>query len=265
MRTILEQITLIKKNKKIGLMTHVVAGYPTMRDTEAIVVDMELAGADFVEIQIPFSDPLADGETIMRANDVALTHGVTTQDVFDLVERLRSKVRIPLLLMGYYNSVYQYGVEKFCSRAKKVGIQGLIIPDIPIDEEQNERFIASCQKYKLVTIRVLSPTSTIERIKLNMAVASGFVYCTAVAGTTGGDNVVDVKTRKLLGNVRSVSTLPIAVGFGISKPSHIKSLIGVADIAVVGSAIIRLIEKKGVGEIEKYVASLVEPTITGTI
>lgn len=265
MRTIEEQMTIIRKTKKIGLMTHVVAGYPSMVETESIVVAMERGGADFIEIQIPFSDPLADGETIMRANDIALTGGVVIEDVFNLMSRLTKKVQIPLLFMGYYNSAHHYGVERFCKRASEAGAQGLIVPDVPVDEEGYEHFIRLCKQYELATIRVLSPTSTTERIKLNMKAASGFVYCTAVAGTTGGGSVINAETKSLLKKVKSMSDLPVAVGFGISTHQHVASLIGLADIAVVGSAVIRIVEEKGVGPVEEYVQSLVAPTITGTI
>jgi tryptophan synthase alpha chain len=258
MRTIEEQMSIIKKTKKIGLMTHVVAGFPTLADTEKIVRAMERGGADFVEIQIPFSDPLADGETIMRANDVALSSGVVIEDVLGLMDRLTKKVQIPLLFMGYYNSVHHYGVEQFCKRASEVGAQGLIVPDVPVDEEGYEHFIQSCKAMNLENIRVLSPTSTEERIVLNMKVASGFVYCTAVAGTTGGKSVVNDQTMSLLKTVKSMSDLPVAVGFGISEPRHVASLVGLADIAVVGSAIIKLIEQSGVRAVEQYVRSLVD-------
>jgi tryptophan synthase alpha chain len=178
---------------------------------------------------------------------------------------LTKQVQVSLLFMGYYNSIYHYGLERFCKRASEVGAQGLIIPDVPVDEEEHEHFIRLCNRYSLDTIRVLSPTSTSERIKLNAKVASGFIYCTAIAGTTGGKSIVDVQTQLLLKKVRRSSKLPVAVGFGISQPQHVASLIGLADIAVVGSGVIRLVEEKGVGAVEEYIQSLVAPTITGTI
>jgi tryptophan synthase alpha chain len=265
MRTIAEQMRIVRQTKQIGLMAHVVAGYPSMAETEQIVEAMERGGADFVEIQIPFSDPLADGETIMNANDVALTNQIRIEDVFQLMDRLTKKVQIPLLFMGYYNSVHHYGVERFCKRASEVGAQGLIIPDVPVDEEGYERFTHFCKVANLANIRVLSPTSTKQRIRLNTKVASGFVYCTAVAGTTGGKSVMNDQTKSLLKAVKSTSDVPLAVGFGISEPEHVMSLVGYADIAVVGSAVIRVIEEKGVQGVESYVRSLVLPTITGTI
>lgn len=265
MKTIEEQMGIIRKTKKIGLMTHVVAGYPTMAETENIVMAMERGGADFVEIQIPFSDPVADGEIIMKANDISLANQAQIEDVFQLMYRLSKIVEIPLLFMGYYNTVHHYGVERFCKRASEVGAQGLIIPDVPIDEEEYEHFIKFCKLTNLANIRVLSPTSTDDRIEMNMKIASGFVYCTAVAGTTGGKSVINTQTKSLLKTVKSMSDLPIAVGFGISEPKHVMSLVGYADIAVVGSAIIKVIEEKGVHAVEEYVKLLVLPTITGTI
>lgn len=170
MKTINDQLALIKAKKNIGLMTHVVIGYPTLQDTKKIVQSMAESGVDFIELQIPFSDPLADGPTIMKANDRALANGVTSTDCFAVMKELSTSVDIPLLFMGYYQSVFHIGVEEFCRRAKEAGAQGLIIPDIPIDEEEAEGFIAACEKYGLHHIRLLSPTSSEARIKLNATV-----------------------------------------------------------------------------------------------
>lgn len=258
MRSITEQLTLIRQTKKIGLMTHVVAGYPSLQETEKLVLEMEKAGVDFIEIQIPFSDPIADGPTIMRANDRALANKVTTIDTLQLMQRLVKKVQIPLLFMGYYNSLLHYGTKIFCRDAQKAGAQGLIIPDMPIDEEEHEHFIAHCSKYDLAPIRVLSPTSTDERIAANIEVAQGFIYCTAVSGTTGIRNTLDTQTYQFLKKMKQVTDLPLAVGFGISKPEHIQALIGLADIAVVGSAVIQEIETNGVRGVQGYIESLTQ-------
>lgn len=258
MRSVAEQIKLIKKNKKIGVMTHVVAGYPTLKETEQLVLQMEEVGVDMVEIQIPFSDPIADGPTIMKANDKALEDNITINDALQLMQRLSRKVKIPLLFMGYYNSLFHYGTEKFCKNAEKAGARGLIIPDLPLDEEEHEHFIHYCQRYHLLPIRVLSPTSTDERIAANLKFAQGFVYCTAVSGTTGARNKLDSQTQQFLDRMKQSTDIPLAVGFGISQPEHIKVLIGLADIAVVGSAVIQKMEQKGIQGVKGYVESLVD-------
>ena len=239
-------------------MTHVVAGYPSIAGTVQLVKVMEKVGVDFIEIQIPFSDPIADGPLIMKANDIALMNGMNTEKAFVLVEQLSKKVKIPLLIMGYYNTVFQYGVKKFCEKARKVGARAVIIPDIPVDEEEKEHFIRYCNRCKCPAIRVLSPTSTDERIAINLQVASEFVYCTAVAGTTGVRNELNQNTQNFLKRIKTHTDLPLAVGFGISKPEHVKMLVGYADIAVVGSAVIQIIEEKGIDAVGNYLRSLLE-------
>jgi tryptophan synthase alpha chain len=256
MKTIDAQLAHIKKTKKIGLMTHVVIGFPSVEATIQLVKEMAASGVDFIELQIPFSDPLADGPTIMHANDIALAGGITREDCFRVMEELSAAVDIPLLFMGYYQTVFRTGVEEFCRRARAAGAQGLIIPDIPIDEEGYEHFLRACKKHKLCPVRLFSPTSTEERIKLNAAVQSGFVYCTSRSGTTGANNEIDPSLVEYLNTVRKYIHVPIAVGFGISKPEHVAALVGQADIAVVGSAVIDLIEKQGVAAVPQYIKHL---------
>ncbi len=258
MRSITQQMKFIQQSKKIGLMTHVVAGYPTLQETIKLVIAMERAGVDIVEVQIPFSDPIADGPTIMKANDTALANNVTIQDTLLLIQQLSKQVHIPLLLMGYYNSLIHYEVKQFCQDAQQAGAQGLIIPDIPIDEEEYEHFLQYCSLYHLAPIRVLSPTSTDERIQANLKVAKGFLYCTAISGTTGTRSTVDRQTQQFLRKMKQLTNIPLAVGFGISDPSHVKDLIGFADIAVVGSAVIQQIEKSGIQGVEEYLEKFVE-------
>lgn len=256
MITVKQQLAQIKAHKKIGLMTHVVVGFPSLAATVQIVKDMAAAGVDFIELQIPFSDPLADGPTIMHANDVALAQGVTLSDCFKVMKSLSQQVEIPLLFMGYYQSVFHVGADTFCQRAAQAGAQGLIIPDMPIDEESFEHFIAACKKHTLHHIRLLSPTSTEERMKLNAKVQNGFVYCTSRSGTTGANNELDPAVMKYLQTVKKYIKVPLALGFGISKPEHIAALVGKVDLAVVGSAVIELIDKQGVGAITGYIRKL---------
>ena len=228
-----EQLRKIKEEKRMGLMTHVVVGYPSLSDTVKLVKIMAESGVDFVELQIPFSDPLADGLVIMRACEESLANGTKVRDAFRIMEELSSKVKIPLLFMGYYNTVFCYGVKKFCIDAKKAGAAGLIIPDIPLEEERKEHFLESAKKCLLPVIRVVSPVSTVDRLKKNARVAQGFVFCSARQGVTGVREMLDPNLAGYLKTVRQYIEKPLAVGFGISKPEHIRAVKPYADIVVV--------------------------------
>ena len=248
----------IKNVNKIGLMTHVVIGYPTLEITINIVKTMAEKGVDFVELQIPFSDPLADGPTIMRASERSLENGTKVKDAFKAMEYLSSHVSIPLLFMAYYNTVFKYGVEKFCRDSQSTGASGLIVPDMSIDEENEEHFLASCRKYKLHNIQVISPVSTDDRLKKNSAVANGFIYCTARQGITGASDQLDPNLTSYLQRLRKYFSIPIAVGFGISKKEHIKMLAPIVDIAVVGSAIIDIIHSSRRDNLERKISDFLD-------
>jgi tryptophan synthase alpha chain len=243
MNKIDQKLLEIKHTKEIGLMTHVVVGYPSVRETITLIKAMVDAGADFVELQIPFSDPLADGSTIMRACEESLANGTKVKDAFAVMKKLSSEVSIPLLFMSYYNIIFRYGTLKFCHDAKRAGASGLIVPDMPVDEESQEHFYASAKKFGLIVIHVVSPASTPSRLKKNAAIANGFVYCTARQGITGAKKDLDPAIRTYLHKVKKYFSIPVAVGFGISTKEHVKSLRNEADIAIVGSAVIDIIQK----------------------
>lgn len=243
MNNIDKQLVQIKMGKRIGLMTHVVVGYPSLEETVNLVKLMEKVGVDFVELQIPFSDPLADGPTIMKACEAALKNGVKVKDAFKISTELSKQVSIPLLFMAYYNTVFKYGTQKFCRDAKKVGISGLIVPDMPIEEEDQEHFMRYVEEAGLHHIRVISPASTDDRLQKNSGIANGFVYFTARQGITGAKNTLDPKLISNLKKVKKMFKVPVAVGFGISKKAHIQAIEQYADIAIVGSAIIDIINK----------------------
>lgn len=254
MNKINTQLKKIAQDKRMGLMTHVVLGYPTLDATERIVKTMSESGADFIELQIPFSDPLADGPSIMRACEMSLENGTKVADAFTMMKSLSSHIDQPLLFMGYYNTVFKYGVEKFCKDAQHAGASGLIIPDMAIDEEGEEHFMSYCKKYNLYNIHVISPASTEERLKKNAQVAEGFIYCTARQGTTGVQDQLAPELAMYLEKVKRYFTLPIAVGFGISKKEHLQALVPHADIAVVGSAIIDTISHSTKESYEKDIS-----------
>ena len=256
--TVLEKkLQELKSKGRIGLMTHVVVGYPTLDDTVNLVKIMAREGIDIVELQIPFSDPLADGSTIMKACEKALENGTRVKDAFNIMRELSQQVSIPLLFMAYYNTVFKYGTEKFCQDAKNVGVSALIVPDMPIEEEENEHFMRYYKTYGLNHIRVVSPASTDERLVKNARVAGGFVYATARQGITGVRESLDPKIVSYLKKLKKYFSISIAVGFGISKKEHIAVLAPHADIAVVGSKLIDVINKSKKLDLERNVKSFI--------
>lgn len=248
----------IKKTKKIGLMTHLVVGYPTLEKTAELAKLMAQKGADIIELQIPFSDPLADGPTIMRACKKSLDNGTKVKDAFKLMHSLSSQIDIPFLFMTYFNIVFRYSVEKFCQDAKAVGASGLIVPDMPIDQETQEHFFYFCRKYRLHNIQVVSPVSTDVRLEKNAQIASGFIYCAARQGVTGAKSKLDPKLGLYLEKVKQFFTIPVASGFGIAKRKHIGKLASYADIAVVGSAIIDVVSRSNSKNFKANVESFLD-------
>ncbi len=257
MNKLQEKLKEIIVQKKLGLMTHVVVGYPSLEKTISIVRTMEHSGVDMVELQIPFSDPLADGPTIMRASEAALSSGIKVKDAFIVAKKLSQEVSIPLLFMAYYNTLFRYGTQKFCKDAAEAGISGVIVPDMPLEEEECEHFMQLCKRYNLFAIRVVSPASTNERLIKNANVAKGFVYVTARQGITGAKDALSPHLTSFLKRVRQHFSLPLAVGFGISQKAHMNALRGSADIAVIGSAIIDVINNSKENEMEKNVSSFI--------
>lgn len=258
MNKIDEKMYQLKEKGRIGLMSHVVVGYPSLDATVRLVRLMGESGVDMVELQIPFSDPLADGPTIMRACEEALSSGVKVRDAFTLMHQLVREVSIPLLFMAYYNTVFRYGTKAFVRDAQRAGAAGVIVPDIPLDEEHEEHFMTACNQFDIPHIRVISPSATNERLKKNAKVAKGFVYCTARQGITGARETLDPTLATFLKRVRSFFAIPIAVGFGISKKEHLRSIEPYADIAVVGSAIIDIINRSSKKNMEREVASFLK-------
>ena len=226
---------------KTDLMTHVVVGYPSLQETEDLILLMDKVGVNYIELQIPFSDPLADGPTIMKACEKSLENGTKVADAFSLAKKVAAKIKTPLLFMAYFNTVFNYGIEKFCEDSKKAGISGLIVPDFPLEEEETEHFNEILKKHELLNIKVLSPASNEDRIKMNAEVGTGFVYCTARQGITGTEKGFDSSVINYLKTVKKHFSIPVALGFGISKKEHVRKMEGLADMAVVGSAILDII------------------------
>ena len=223
------------------IMPFVTAGYPTPERSEEWLLGMVRGGADLIEIGVPFSDPLADGPTVQRTSQVALQHGVTLADAVAMVKRLREQhsVSVPILLMGYFNPMLQYGLEALARNSAAAGVDGYIVPDLPAEE--SDELLAACRRHGLDLVFLLAPTSTDERIAAVAERASGFVYCVSLTGVTGQRAALP-DLRNYLARVRARTDLPLAVGFGVSTPEHVRNVGEVADGAVVASALINFLD-----------------------
>lgn len=234
----------------------VTCGDPSLDVTEQIVYAMEEAGADLIELGIPFSDPTAEGPVIQAANVRALGGGVTTDKVFDMVVRIRKKTRIPMVFMTYANVVFSYGTERFIKKASEVGMDGLILPDVPFEEK--EEFDSVCKAYGIDLISLIAPTSH-ERIAMIAKEAEGFVYCVSSLGVTGTRSQITTDIGAMVQLVKAEKQIPCAVGFGISTPQQAAKMTEQSDGAIVGSAIVKLCARYGkdcVPYVKEYVKSM---------
>ena len=234
----------------------ITCGDPSLEITEQLVYAMEEAGADLIELGIPFSDPTAEGPVIQEANVRALSGGVTTDKVFDMVAKIRQKTAIPMVFMTYANVVFSYGTEHFIKKAAEVGMDGLILPDVPFEEK--EEFDTVCKQYGLDLISLIAPTSH-ERITQIAKEANGFVYCVSSLGVTGTRTQITTDIGGMVKLVKAVKDIPCAVGFGISTPEQAKKMAAQSDGAIVGSAIVKLCSAHGencVPYVKEYVKSM---------
>src|SRR5437879_9756284 len=231
----------LRSSGELGIVAYITAGDPSLDATLKFVVALAEAGADVIELGVPFSDPLADGPTIQRASERALKAGTTLAGVLELVLRIRQSSRVPLVLFSYYNPILQMGLEKFACTAASVGADGVLATDLTPEESDDHRHILAA--HHLDTIFLGAPTSTDERLAKIAGCSSGFLYLISRTGVTGAKDALPDDLPALLRRVRGVTQLPIAVGFGISLPGHVSVLGGLADAAVVGSALVSEIEK----------------------
>ena len=243
------------KNGKafIGFLT---AGDPTIEKTVEYILAMEKAGCDLIEIGIPFSDPMAEGVVIQEANVRALKHNTTTDDVFDIVKAVREKTDVPLVFLTYINPVFFYGYEDFFKRCNELGIDGIISPDLPYEEKGEILDIA--RKNDVDVISLIAPTSK-ERIQKIAADASGFIYVVSSLGVTGMRSEIKTDLNAIIEDIRDVTDLPLAVGFGINTPEQSRDIAKIADGVIVGSAIVKIIEEYGEnanGALKEYVSSM---------
>jgi tryptophan synthase alpha chain len=239
-----EAFARAREQGRVALIPYVMAGYPDRATSEALALGLAEAGADVLELGVPFSDPLADGATIQHAGQVALEHGTTLGDCLELAGRLAARTSVPLVLMGYYNPIFSLGVERFAERAAEAGVAGLIVPDLPPEEAGPLAMAARAHGIELIYL--VTPTSPDGRIEQVARAAGetgkGFIYCVSLSGVTGARATLAEQLAAFLGRVRAHTSLPLAVGFGIARPEHVERVGELADGAVMASSLIDAVD-----------------------
>ncbi len=256
MSRIADTFTRIRAEKRTGLVTYLTAGDPSLARTRDLVFALERAGADVIELGVPFSDPLADGPVIQRATERALAAGSTLAGVLDLVADVRAQLTAPLVLFTYANPVARMGFERFADRAARAGVDGVLLLDVPVEEAGDVHVLLD--ERGVDTIFLVSPTTTAERIASTAALARGFLYGISRLGVTGVRDQVGDGAEAMAGRIREATDLPLALGFGISRPEHVVAVGRFADAAVVGSGLVQVIAEAGdsehlVSRVEAYV------------
>lgn len=230
----------LRQTETCAFMPYLCAGDPTPELTPDLLLTLEDAGADLIELGVPFSDPIADGPTIQRASERALTHKISLQHILDIVSNLRQKTEIPIALMSYYNPIFSMKELDFCKEAQEAGVDGVIVPDLPPEEGQTLLEVAP--NYNLSTIFLAAPTSQSNRMELIASVSTGFIYCVSLTGVTGVRATLSDEITPMISELRNHSEKPVGVGFGVSTPEQAKQVAEVADGVIVGSAIVNVIE-----------------------
>lgn len=236
----------LRQEGRAALVTYITAGDPSLELTPDIVLSLERSGADMVELGIPFSDPMADGFTIQHASERALRSGTTLSGVLNVISQIRKHSEMPIILFGYYNPFLSYGLEKFSGDARDAGADGVIVVDLP--PEEADEFKIHADKMGLDMVFLLAPTSTTERIRLVGERTTGFVYLVSVTGVTGERPTMDYSLESLVGEIKKYTKLPVGIGFGISTSEQAGKIAKFADAVIVGSALVRIIEKYGNNE-----------------
>jgi tryptophan synthase alpha chain len=247
----------LQENKKL-LSIYFTAGYPKIDDTVSIIETLENSGVDMIEIGLPFSDPLADGPTIQESSTKALHNGMTSEMLFSQLKNIRESVKIPLLIMGYFNPILQYGVEAFCKKCAEIGIDGLIIPDLPVDV-YHENYKKIFEKYKLINVLLITPQTSEERIRFIDSISDGFIYMVSSASTTGAKtNFGDAQSSYFERIAKMNLKVPQIVGFGISNKETFQSATKQAKGAIVGSAFVKFITENPINEIPKFTDTILK-------
>jgi len=246
----------LRANHAPGLVTYITAGDPDLERTGGILRALDRGGADVLEVGVPFSDPLADGPVIQRATERALAAGTTLSGVLDLLRSIRPEIAAPVVIFSYANPILRLGAEQFADRARDAGVDGVLVLDLPIEEADEFRTMLASRG--IDTILLLSPTTTDDRMRRAAALGSGFLYAISRLGVTGARDTLAAGAQEMVERIRNVSDLPIALGFGISKPDHVREVGQWADAAVVGSALVDVIAREGASRdlntrVEEYV------------
>lgn len=244
------------KQKDLLLMTHIVLGYPDFDTSLRVVETMIEAGVDLMELQIPFSEPMADGPVILKANSDALDHGARVEQSLELAAQITERFDIPFLFMTYYNILFRNGVDNFVDRMKEIGIVGSIIPDLP--PEEGGEYLEAMRRNELAPIHIFTPNSTLERLKYLSECSAGFMYMVARKGVTGKDTTFSDELDGYIANCRAATDLPLALGFGVKSRGDIDFIRGRADIAVIGSETIRVLDEGGVEAVGPFIRGLIE-------
>ena len=244
-----------REHRDVLLMTHIVIGYPNYEESLRTVEAMVAAGVDLMELQVPFSEPIADGPVILHANQSALAGGITVRQCFEFAEVCTSRFDIPFVFMSYYNILHRHGVERFVQRMAGLGLHGAIVPDLP--PEEAGAYLSAMDKENLDPIFIYSPNTTDQRLRYIAQYGRGFVYCVARKGVTGAATSFSSELGDYLRRCRTATDLPLAVGFGVKDQQDVHFLQGKADIAVVGSQSIRILDEQGVGAVGAFVGGLV--------
>ena len=242
-------------NKKILLMTHLVLGYPSFAVNREVIRQMATAGVDCIELQIPFSEPIADGPVILKANQQSLENGISVEECFRFGQEMAAAFpEVRFLFMTYYNIVFKYGEHAFLQRTRDIGFCGTIVPDLPPEEGQT--YLANSKELGLAPVQFFTPTSSDARMREVAAQAAGFIYCVARRGVTGKQTTFDDNLDRYLVRCRRATSLPLAVGFGIGSREDIALLVGKADMAVIGTATIKLVDAQGPEAVGPFIAGL---------
>lgn len=245
----------LQENKKI-LSIYFSAGYPNVNDTVQIIQDLEKSGVDLIEIGLPFSDPLADGPTIQESSTQALENGMTTKLLFEQIKDIRKTVQIPLIIMGYFNPILQFGVEEFCSKCAEIGIDGLIIPDLPVDVYA-ENYKAIFEEHGLINVFLITPQTSDERIRFIDSVSNGFIYMVSSASVTGSQSGFGINEENYFNRIADMNLKnPQIIGFGISNAQTFGQATKFAKGAIIGSAFIKYLTENGTSNIDAFVKGL---------
>jgi tryptophan synthase alpha chain len=247
----------LQEDKKL-LSIYFSAGYPNLNDTVQIIQDLEKSGVDIIEIGLPFSDPLADGPTIQESSTQALHNGMTTKLLFEQLATIRKTVQIPLIIMGYFNPMLQYGVEQFCAKCQEIGIDGLIVPDLPVDIYA-ENYKTIFEKYGLINIFLITPQTSPERIQFIDSVSNGFIYMVSSASVTGSQNGFGDSQETYFKRIASMNLKnPQIVGFGINNKETFKQATQFSKGAIIGSAFIKNLTQNGTHTIPEFIHGIIE-------